>query len=85
MKIKPVTRSINPKVGRPVKFLFKIPEDFILVIDSNESDDPLFLPHPPKGLTMIMRKLETADYSIKGFEDKVGVERKKIPDLLACL
>ena len=84
MKIHPRTK-LNPKAGRPFTFKFDFPQGFILVIDSNESDDPLFLPHPPKKLILIMEGLETGDYSVKGFESEVTIERKKIPDLLKCL
>jgi len=84
MKIRPRVK-FNPKAGRPFVFKWKFPDDFILVIDSNESDDPLFLPHPPKGLVTVMEKLETGDYSCRGFEDKITIERKKIGDLLTCL
>lgn len=29
--------------------------------------------------------LPTADYSLPGFEDRVGIERKELGDLVACL
>ena len=83
MRIKPIFKS-NPRAGQSFKFLFKFPEDFILVIDSREQA-PLFLDHPPKGLVMVRDTLEVGDYSIRGFEGKIAVERKTIPDLLNCL
>jgi ERCC4-type nuclease len=85
MKIRPVTAR-NPKVGSPVKLPFVLPEGFILVIDTRESqEDPLFLPHPLKGLTIVRDTLETGDYSVRGFENQVAIERKKLYDLLKCL
>lgn len=83
MRIKP-TFKFNPRAGQSFKFLFRFPEDFILVIDSREQT-PLFLDHPPKGLVMVRDTLEVGDYSIRGFEGKIAVERKTIPDLLNCL
>ena len=29
--------------------------------------------------------LATADYSLVGFTDRIGIERKSLPDLVACL
>lgn len=85
MKIRPITTR-NPKVGSPVHFTFSLLEDFILVVDTRESqEDPLFLPHPLKGLTIVRDTLETGDYSIRGFENQVAIERKKPYDLLTCL
>ncbi len=34
---------------------------------------------------MVRDTLEVGDYSIRGFEGKIAVERKTIPDLLNCL
>ncbi len=84
MKIRPRIK-FNPKAGRPFTFKYSFPEGFVLIIDSNEKDDPLFLHHPPKRLTFIIDHLETGDYSVKGFENQITIERKKIPDLLGCL
>ncbi len=82
MRIKPAFKS-NPRAGQPFKFLFKVPDGFTLIIDTREND-PLFQ-RPPKGLPIIRTTLETGDYSILGFEGKIAVERKTIPDLLSCL
>jgi ERCC4-type nuclease len=85
MKIKPLVKS-NPKAGTPVKFGFTFPEGFILVLDTREAtEDPLFLPRPYKGLTIVRDTLSTGDYSIRGFESQIAVERKKLYDLLNCL
>ena len=33
----------------------------------------------------ITKKLDTGDYSLQGFEDKIAVERKTLDDLVGCL
>ena len=58
----------------------EIPEDFTLIIDTREQQ-PLFK-KPPRGLTVIHKKLDNGDYSVLGFEDKIFIERKKLSDLL---
>jgi len=54
------------------------------VIDSREQL-PLFINHPPKGLVMVRDTLPVGDYSIRGWENQITIERKSIPDLLNCL
>lgn len=49
-----------------------------LVVDSREQD-PL-----PLGCPFIREGLQTGDYSIAGAEHLFAVERKSIPDLVAC-
>ena len=84
MKITPRFQK-NPKVGRPVKFGFKFPEGFIVIIDTREQL-PLFIERPPKGLVMVRDYLEVGDYSARGFEKGgITIERKTVPDLLNCL
>jgi len=83
MKIRPKVK-FNPKAGQPVKFSFDFPSNFILIIDTREVA-PLFLEHPPKGLVMVRDTLPVGDYSIRGWENQVAVERKTISDLLGCL
>lgn len=34
---------------------------------------------------VITKKLDTGDYSLQGFEDKIAVERKTLDDLVGCL
>jgi len=83
MKIHPRTK-INPKVGQIVKFTFDFPKGFILIIDSREQL-PLFTGSLPKGLLVIRDTLPIGDYSVRGFESQITIERKTIPDLLGCL
>ena len=54
-----------------------IPDGFTLIVDTREQT-PLFTTKP----WIIYRKLDQADYSILGFEDKIAIERKSITDLL---
>ncbi len=85
MKITPAFTRLNPKAGKPVKFGFKFPEDFILVVDTREQES-LFTNRPPKGLVMVRDYLEVGDYSARGFEKGgITIERKTVPDLLNCL
>ena len=63
--------------------VYKIPEDFVLVIDTREQQ-PLFNP-PPVGLVLQKKALKHGDYSIYGFEDKVTIERKKMSDLMSYI
>lgn len=57
------------------------PDGFVVVVDTREQT-PLFLrAQPPKGLVVVRDKLDAGDYSIRGFESQIAVERKSIPDL----
>lgn len=62
----------------------KIPEDFTLIIDTREQS-PLFVGRIPKGLNIQSGTLKHGDYSIKGLEDKVCIERKQISDFLSYI
>lgn len=53
-----------------------------LVVDSREQN-PLDL--RPYGWPTITAGLKTGDYSLVGMEDIVAVERKSLPDCLACI
>jgi len=53
-----------------------IPKDMVIIQDTREQV-PIFTPSD----VIIERGLKTGDYSIVGFEDKVTIERKSIPDL----
>lgn len=83
-------RKHNPKpkmtkitdLGNFKPYIF--PPDFCLVIDTREQR-PLFTAHPPKGLIMVRDTLAHGDYSIRGLETKVAVERKGITDLVSYM
>lgn len=80
MKIQTAKNNLYPIKFKPTK----IPSGFILIIDTRERE-PLFLESLPKGLTVIRDTLKHGDYSIKGLEDKVIIERKKMSDFLGYI
>ena len=51
-----------------------------IVIDQQEK-----IPFTFERLPTVTEKLRTGDYSIKGLEHKVGIERKELGDLLGCI
>jgi ERCC4-type nuclease len=84
MKIRPAIKH-NPMAGKQFKPKFEFPEGFILVVDTREQD-PLFSGKSLlKGLVVVRDTLPAGDYSVRGFETKIAIERKTIPDLLGCL
>lgn len=53
------------------------PPSFVIVVDTREQ-----LPFPfPDGVETVRGTLRSGDYSVKGLEDKVAVERKSLTDL----
>jgi len=52
-----------------------------IVVDTREQDPWRF----SAGVLVLREKLETADYSVKGFEDEIGIERKTREDLVNTL
>jgi ERCC4-type nuclease len=60
---------------------FKIPPGLVLVQDTREQQ-PLFAV-PQDGLEVVSGTLPHGDYSIKGFEQKFVIERKKISDFFS--
>lgn len=77
---KNLKRKVNSNI-EPAPHI--IPSDMVVIIDTREQD-PLWLPKPPKGLTIVRDTLHNGDYSIRGFEDKFAIERKNT-DLFAYL
>jgi len=53
-----------------------------IVIDTREKEPYSF---PLDGITTTRRKLETGDYSLDGFEDRVTVERKSMDDFVSTV
>ncbi len=53
-----------------------------IVIDSREQDG---FPFTGYDAEVVPGTLQTGDYSLVGLEDMVAVERKSLPDLVACL
>ena len=57
-----------------------------VVVDSREQAPYSFAGAPCyAGTTVEPGTLQTGDYSIRGFESAVAVERKSLPDFVACL
>ena len=77
MKIKP------SGIKKVIKQDYTIPEGFILIIDTREQD-PLFR-KPPKGLLIVRDTLQSGDYSCKGFEDVIAIERKGLNDFYGSI
>jgi len=61
---------------------FKFPEGLIVLQDTREQT-PLFGTRLPKGLVLCSTNLKDGDYSLKGFENQLAIERKGISDLLS--
>ena len=53
-----------------------------IVVDSREQSPFAFAGYP---VELTVGTLETGDYSIRGFERRVAVERKSLADLVGCL
>ena len=66
----------------PVRPKISIPEGFVLIVDTREQA-PLFQPESEPWI--ISETLKTGDYSIKGFEGQVVIERKGLSDLFTSL
>jgi len=83
-KYVPRKAKVSHQVKAPASDqIYKIPEDFILIVDTREQR-PFFDP-PPSGLVLQKKALKHGDYSIYGFEDKVTIERKKMSDLMSYI
>ncbi len=76
MNIKPSIR-LNP---RTVEFKPLIPSGLVLVIDTREQ-----APFKPDGVPSLRRKIDYGDYSIKGFESQVSIERKGLEDFYGSI
>lgn len=59
------------------------PHDAVILIDTREQRPFDFSQVAPEFGTKRVT-LPTSDYSIEGFEDKIAVERKSLPDLVGC-
>lgn len=62
----------------------QIPNGFIAIVDTREKL-PYELKIKETALPFQVGTLKVADYSILGFEDHVGIERKSLLDLLGCI
>ena len=73
---------VRYKSGMP-KFEHNLPSDFILVIDTREQD--ALFKRPIKGLVTVRDTIPAGDYSVRGFESEIVIERKSINDLYGSL
>lgn len=53
-------------------------DKYTIIVDTREQK-PLFTKN------IELKKLDAGDYSIKGYEDKIAIERKSLPDLFGTL
>lgn len=56
------------------------PQDVVAIIDTREQS-----PLDVSPLQTVVEVLDTGDYSAKGLETVVRIERKSLPDLVACV
>ena len=56
-----------------------------IIVDSREQAPFAFSGDAYRGTEVVTGTLDTGDYSLAGLADKVAVERKSVPDLVACL
>ena len=56
-----------------------------IIIDSREQAPFPFAHEKYDGTVVEVGALDTGDYSLAGLADRVAVERKSLPDLVACL
>jgi ERCC4-type nuclease len=71
-------------MNSPRGLMAKVP-NFTIIVDSREQK-PLRLEYSPgKIIHSEVGKLYTGDYSIKGLEDHVCIERKSLPDMMMCI
>ncbi|MGE0609535.1 MAG: ERCC4 domain-containing protein [Pirellulales bacterium] len=74
-------KSIATAVAGPTKLQAELKlENVVAIIDTREQS-PLNL-HP---LQSVAGTLATGDYSVVGLENVIAIERKSLPDLLACV
>ena len=57
-----------------------VPADIVAVVDTREQRPLNLAP-----LRTISKGLETGDYSVLGLEHEIAIERKSLPDLVACV
>jgi ERCC4-type nuclease len=82
-KIRPITSKLNPKAGTQPEWEFSFPEGFVLIVDSREQTN--LFSKPQKGLLITRDTLKYGDYSVRGFESQIGIERKNVMDLFQSL
>jgi len=76
MLIKP-SSTVNPSKSSYIATILK---GFVIIVDTREQ-----LPYRFSNIPSIRRKLDFADYSVKGFESMVAVERKSVSDFYGSI
>jgi len=61
------------------------PSTITIVEDTREQHPLDFAPYAPFGIAVERRRLRTGDYSVKGYEPFVMIERKSLSDLVHTL
>ncbi len=89
-KILPIGQRFNRKTKKyedvtmvKPNFEFTYPDGFVLVQDTREKDG--LFQKSPKGLLIVRDTLPYADYSVRGFEKQIAIERKSLSDLWTSL
>lgn len=61
----------------------EFPPDFVIEIDTREQEP--YFKNPPKNLTICRTKLDVGDYSVRGFENCITIERKGTLEFLGSI
>jgi len=62
------------------KVIDEVMKDLVLVIDTRES-----APYKFTGENVVFKKLDAGDYSVKGYENEIAIERKTHPDFFGSI
>ena len=68
---------------KQIDWKWEFPNDFCIIIDTRENQ--MLFKRPPKGLLTVRDTLKIGDYSLKGFETQITVERKNLDDFLQSI
>ncbi len=74
--VKP-TITINPK---KVRYIKPLPKELVVIVDTREQQ-----PYKLAKVPHIIKKLDFGDYSIKGFETMISIERKSQSDFYGTI
>ena len=85
MSLETVSNMAGDDSGKPIlstvdKIPADLPDEAITALVDTREQLPLDLPW----LTQQRATLPTGDYSVKGLENHIAIERKSLPDLVAC-
>lgn len=74
-----VKPTIKTNEMKPVS----VPEGMIVTVDTREQS--ALFSKPPKGLMIVRDTLDTGDYSIRGMESMITIERKALSDFYGSI